>query len=102
MKPSDKKIFVLDTNVLMHDPASIFRFQEHDVYIPIAVLEELDKHKRGLSEVARNVRQVTRYLDDMAKTAKGDISKGIPLSQQLDKSSGGNRSEEHTSELQSH
>ena len=90
MKPSDKKIFVLDTNVLMHDPASIFRFQEHDVYIPIAVLEELDKHKRGLSEVARNVRQVTRYLDDMAKTAKGDISKGIPLSQQLDKSSGGN------------
>ncbi len=90
MKPSDKKIFVLDTNVLMHDPASIFRFQEHDVYIPIVVLEELDKHKRGLSEVARNVRQVTRYLDDLAKTAKGDISKGIPLSQQLDKSSGGN------------
>lgn len=74
----------------MHDPASIFRFQEHDVYITIAVLEELDKHKRGLSEVARNVRQATRYLDDLAKTANGDISKGIPLSQQLDKSSGGN------------
>jgi PhoH-like ATPase len=90
LKPSNKKLFVLDTNVLMHDPASIFSFQEHDVYIPMVVLEELDKHKRGLSEVARNVRQASRFLDDLAKSADGDISKGISLTGQLKKQPAGN------------
>ncbi|HET6829003.1 MAG TPA: PIN domain-containing protein, partial [Ramlibacter sp.] len=57
-KPSGPtKLFVLDTNVLMHDPTSLFRFDEHDVYLPIATLEELDSHKRGLSDVSRNARQ---------------------------------------------
>ena len=50
------KLFVLDTNVLMHDPTSLFRFQEHDVYLPMAMLEELDSNKKGMSEVARNAR----------------------------------------------
>lgn len=74
----------------MHDPASIFSFQEHDVYIPMVVLEELDKHKRGLSEVARNVRQASRYLDELAKSADGEISKGIPLAKQLKNKTAGN------------
>ena len=54
---------MLDTNVLMHDPMSLFRFEEHDVYLPMITLEELDGHKKGMTEVARNVRQVSRELD---------------------------------------
>jgi len=60
-----KRTFVIDTNVLMHDPSSIFRFQEHDIYIPMFVLEELDDNKRGTSEVARNARQASRFLDEL-------------------------------------
>ncbi len=62
-KAGVKKLFVLDTNVLMHDPTSLFRFEEHDVYLPMVTLEELDNHKKGMSEVARNARQVSRSLD---------------------------------------
>jgi predicted ribonuclease YlaK len=60
-----KKIFVLDTNVLIHDPTALLRFNEHDIYLPIVVLEELDAAKIGMSEVARNVRQVSRFLDEV-------------------------------------
>ena len=59
-------LFVLDTNVLMHDPTSLFRFEEHDVYLPMITLEELDGHKKGMTEVARNARQVSRDLDALA------------------------------------
>ena len=65
----ERRLFVLDTNVLMHDPTSIFRFQEHDVYLPMVVLEELDANKKGLSEASRNVRQVSRFLDDLMRDA---------------------------------
>ena len=80
-RPRDgQRLFVLDTNVLMHDPTSIFRFEEHDVYIPMIVLEELDAHKKGLSEASRNVRQVSRFLDDMMRDAtKEQIDRGLPL-----------------------
>jgi len=80
-KPSaQRRIFVLDTNVLMHDPSSIFRFEEHDVFIPMIVLEELDAGKRGMSEGARNVRQVARFLDElMANATKQQIDRGIEL-----------------------
>jgi PhoH-like ATPase len=75
-----KKLFVLDTNVLMHDPSALFRFQEHDVYIPMMVLEELDHSKKGLSEVARNARQASRFLDEPIQHADLDaIHKGIEL-----------------------
>jgi PhoH-like ATPase len=75
-----RRIFVLDTNVLMHDPAAIFRFDEHDVYIPMIVLEELDAGKKGMSEAARNVRQVSRFLDElMANATKEQIDQGLPL-----------------------
>jgi len=75
-----KRLFVLDTNVLMHDPTSIFRFAEHDIYIPMVVLEELDNGKKGLSEVARNVRQVSRYFDQLMSSSDDEqIRKGIPI-----------------------
>ena len=75
-----KRLFVLDTNVLMHDPTAIFRFAEHDIYLPMVVLEELDRGKKGMSEVARNVRQVSRFLDDlMADASKQQIDNGLAL-----------------------
>lgn len=75
------KLFVLDTNVLMHDPSSLFRFEEHDVYLPMMTLEELDNHKKGMSEVARNARQVSRTLDGLvAESGTKSMSEGIPLS----------------------
>ena len=73
------KIFVLDTNVLLHDPTSVYRFEEHDVFLPIMTLEELDNNKKGLSEVSRNARQVTRTLDDIVSSHAGGIEHGIPL-----------------------
>ncbi|MEK8050493.1 PhoH family protein [Ideonella sp. DXS22W] len=73
------KLFVLDTNVLMHDPMSLFRFEEHDVFLPMITLEELDGHKKGMSEVARNARQVSRELDALATEGSLDPKEGIPL-----------------------
>ncbi|MEW9580558.1 PhoH family protein [Paraburkholderia sp. DGU8] len=73
-----QKLFVLDTNVLMHDPSCLFRFEEHDVYLPMMTLEELDNHKKGMSEVARNARQVSRTLDALVANA-GNMSDGISL-----------------------
>jgi PhoH-like ATPase len=76
-----KRLFVLDTNVLMHDPTALFRFDEHDIFLPMVVLEELDRGKKGLSEVSRNVRQVSRFLDDlMLETGDDDaITNGIAM-----------------------
>jgi PhoH-like ATPase len=76
-KAKVRKLFVLDTNVLMHDPTSLFRFDEHDLYLPIATLEELDQHNRGLSDVSRNARQASRFLDEMV--TGDDIKNGLPL-----------------------
>ncbi|MBK7543092.1 MAG: PhoH family protein [Candidatus Competibacteraceae bacterium] len=77
---ADRRLFVLDTNVLMHDPTALFRFQEHDIHLPMMVLEELDHAKKGVSEVARNVRQVSRFLDDLiAGASKEQIDLGLPL-----------------------
>ena len=72
-------LFVLDTNVLMHDPASLFRFAEHDLYLPMTTLEELDNHKKGMSEVARNARTVSRSLDQLIAGTSGSLDDGIPL-----------------------
>ncbi|MDX1464148.1 MAG: PhoH family protein [Halomonas sp.] len=79
----DKKatrLYVLDTNVLIHDPAALYQFDEHEVVIPMTVLEELDKHKNGIREIARTARQVSRTLSDL--TANVDIDQirdGIPI-----------------------
>ncbi len=79
-KPAQRRIFLLDTNVLMHDPTCIFRFEEHDIFIPMIVLEELDAGKKGMSEAARNVRQVSRFLDElMANSTKQQIDRGLEL-----------------------
>ena len=73
------KLFVLDTNVLMHDPMCLFRFEEHDIFLPMIVLEELDGHKKGMTEVARNARQTSRSLDALAGAQGADIAKGLKL-----------------------
>ena len=78
-KPKVKKLFVLDTNVLMHDPTSLFRFEEHDVYLPIGTLEELDANKKGLSDVSRNARQASRFLDEIVSSEKESIKDGLPI-----------------------
>ena len=75
-----KRIYVLDTNVLMHDPTALFRFDEHDVFIPMTVLEELDAAKKGTSETSRNARQVSRFLNELMVAANGrPIEEGIEL-----------------------
>ena len=75
--PSGKKVFVLDTNVLLHDPNSILHFQEHDVVLPIVVIEEVDHFKKDQTEVGRNARSVSRLLDRLR--ALGSLSRGVPL-----------------------
>ncbi len=73
-------LFVLDTNILMHDPSALFRFEEHDIYLPMMVLEELDAAKKGMSEVARNARQASRFLDELIGDADREaIEAGISL-----------------------
>jgi PhoH-like ATPase len=74
------RLFVLDTNVLLHDPVSLFRFEEHDIFLPMIVLEELDGHKKGMTEVARNGRQTSRTLDALVAQQGADLAKGLRLS----------------------
>ncbi|MET0503794.1 MAG: PIN domain-containing protein, partial [Luteibacter sp.] len=75
-----KRIYALDTNVLLHDPTSLFRFEEHDVFIPMTVLEELDEKKKGGSEVSRNGRQVSRFINELIERGGGEgIREGIEL-----------------------
>lgn len=76
-----KRIYVLDTNVLMHDPTALFKFEEHDVFLPMQVIEELDNAKKGTSEVSRNARQVSRFLDELLENTNAEqIQAGILLS----------------------
>ena len=76
-----KRLYVLDTNVLMHDPTALFKFEEHDVFLPMQVIEELDNAKKGTSEVSRNARQASRFLDELIEGVGAEqIESGIPLS----------------------
>ena len=77
MVASSKKVFVLDTNVLLHDPMAIFHFQEHDIVIPIVVIEEIDTFKKDQTDLGRNARNVSRQLDKLRAT--GTLSQGVPL-----------------------
>jgi PhoH-like ATPase len=83
------KLFVLDTNVLMHDPMCLFRFEEHDIFLPMIVLEELDGHKKGMTEVARNARQTSRTLDALAGAQGADIATGLKLDSTGHREAGG-------------
>ena len=80
-KKSKSKLFVLDTNVLMHDPTSLYRFEEHDIFVPIMTLEELDNNKKGMSEVARNARQASRTMDEIVSASDVGIQEGIELTE---------------------
>ncbi|MDD2720209.1 MAG: PhoH family protein [Gallionella sp.] len=86
---AETKLFVLDTNVLLHDPTSLYRFEEHDICLPMFVLEELDNKKKGMTEVARNARQASRYLDEIVSDAPRNIEEGIALQSDLHKNSTG-------------
>lgn len=83
------KLFVLDTNVLLHDPMCLYRFEEHDIFLPMIVLEELDGHKKGMTEVARNARQTSRTLDALAGQQGADITQGLSLNATGNKQAGG-------------
>lgn len=78
-----QKLFVLDTNVLMHDSTALYRFHEHDIFLPMVVLEELDRNKKGQSEAARNARQASRFINEAllnsALKLPGDLAEGLPL-----------------------
>jgi len=78
LAPARRKLFVLDTNVLLHDSNSLFQFKEHDIFLPMMVLEELDHQKKGMSEVARNARQVSRFLDGLIGVAH-TLPQGVRL-----------------------
>jgi PhoH-like ATPase len=76
----EKKLFILDTNVLIHDPYAIWHFEEHDLFIPMVVLEELDNLKKGMTEMARNVRRASHFIDDLIKHAtREQITEGLTL-----------------------
>ncbi|NDY96487.1 PhoH family protein [Wenzhouxiangella limi] len=75
-----RRLYLLDTNVLMHDPTALFRFAEHDVFLPMIVLEELDRAKKGLSEVARNVRQASRFIGHLMGEG-ADLEQGLALTE---------------------
>lgn len=70
-----KKIYVLDTNVLIHNPQAMFSFEDNEVIIPITVIEEIDNFKKGVDEKGRNSRQIGRYLDALRE--KGSLQKGV-------------------------
>ena len=73
------KLFVLDTNVLLHDPSCLYRFEEHDIYLPMVTLEELDNIKKGSSEVARNARQTSRFIEEIIADTETNLDKGCLL-----------------------
>ena len=80
MMTQGKRVYVLDTNVLMHDPTALFRFEEHDVFLPMQVIEELDNGKKGMSEAARNARQVSRFINELIESQGADrIATGLVL-----------------------
>lgn len=86
---SQTKLFVLDTNVLMHDPTCLYRFEEHDVFLPMATLEELDHNKKGMSEVARNARQASRFLEEVIRESEASLEAGVPLTEHSHKAATG-------------
>lgn len=75
----DRKTFVLDTNVLLHDPDAVSQFGNNDIVIPLAVLEELDTMKKYRDELAKNARAVLRYLDSLKDLGQGDLHEGVRL-----------------------
>lgn len=76
-----KKNFVLDTNVLLHDPKALEKFEDNDIYLPIVVIEEIDKFKKNMNELGRNARYVARFLDSLREV--GRLDEGVKLGENL-------------------
>jgi PhoH-like ATPase len=76
-KARKPKNFILDTNVLLHDPHALFQFEENNLFIPITVIEEIDRFKKNMDETGRNARQVSRILDGLR--SRGNLSSGVTL-----------------------
>jgi PhoH-like ATPase len=74
-----QKVFVLDTNVLLHDPRAIFKFDEHEVVLPIYVIEEVDRFKREMNELGRNARMLSRFIDELREKAQSNLQDGVTL-----------------------
>ncbi len=74
-----RKTFVIDTNVLLHDPDAIEQFHNNDVVIPLSVLEELDNMKRLSDELGKNSRHVIRYIDSLKQLKAGDLHSGVKI-----------------------
>ena len=74
-----RKVYVLDSNVLLHDPRAIFKFDEHEVVLPISVIEEIDHFKRETSELGRNARQTSRFIDELREQAEQTLQQGVDL-----------------------
>jgi PhoH-like ATPase len=74
---SDRRTYVLDTNVLLYDPHALFVFDEHDIVLPMTVIEEIDRFKRDLNETGRNARTISRILDELR--ARGSLRDGVRL-----------------------
>jgi PhoH-like ATPase len=72
-----KKTYILDTSVLVHDPQALFVFQDNDIIVPMAVIEEIDGHKKRMDQVGKNARKVARILDNFRLT--GHLDQGVPL-----------------------
>ncbi len=76
-KPRNPKNFILDTNVLLYDPQALFQFEENNLFIPITVIEEIDRFKKNMDETGRNARQVSRILDSLRD--QGQLASGVAL-----------------------
>ena len=81
MLPSTKvkKTFVLDTNVVLHDPLALYKFEDNTVVLPIFVIEEVDQFKKELSELGQNARHLSRILDDLRSQNGQTLDQGVPL-----------------------
>ena len=89
-KDNEKKIYVLDTNILLHEPFAFLNFQEHDVIIPMTVLEELDHIKYRNKDVSRDARVAIRALEDVLKDASPDqMLQGVAIPRQSEQNQGG-------------
>ncbi len=75
----ERKTYVLDSNVLLHDPNSLFHFDEHEVVVPIVVIEEIDRFKKELNDLGRNARHFSRQLDELRTTGDEDLAAGVTL-----------------------
>ena len=80
-RPTMKKNYILDTNVLLHDPHAFYKFEDNDVILPIYVIEEIDQFKREPNERGRNARTVSRLLDGL-REKNGSLSEGVSLGEE--------------------